>query len=86
MVQIPPFYPLPSPLDKTTKHLTRLTKDISQVSANPLRPQGSSPQNIPAKASYSRVKGRGDKNWILRFAQNDGATSRMDIASQSIYQ
>ena len=64
MVQTSPFYPLPSPLDKTTKHLTRLTHYISQVIANPtcgrgdkaLQPQGLSPQNIPAKAGYSCVK------------------------------
>jgi hypothetical protein len=33
--------PLPNPLDKTTKHLTRLTNYISQVIANPACGRGS---------------------------------------------
>jgi hypothetical protein len=54
----------PTPLDKTTKHLTRLTNYISQVIANP-------------------AYGRGDKSWILRFAQNDGVDGQSRLISSS---
>ena len=36
----PPLPLSPTPLDKTTKHLTRLTNYISQVIANPARGRG----------------------------------------------